>query len=68
MEAIGALMTCWLGKEEQDCIVLGCGQIKETTTDKVQAVGIAVACKLLHGRVAAQYAAPGQLAEKATTS
>ena len=58
VEACGALVNCWLGKEEQDCIVLGCGQIQATTADKVQEVGIGAACKLLRARVEAQYAAP----------
>ena len=65
VEAMGALVTCWLGKEEQDCIALGCGQIKATTADKVQEVGIAAGCKLLHVPLSAQYAASGQLVEKA---
>jgi hypothetical protein len=55
---------CWLGKQNNDCIVLGCGQIKTTMADKVQEVGIGAACKLLRVRVEAQYAAPGQLIEK----
>jgi hypothetical protein len=37
----------------------------KATSNKVQEVGIAAACKLLHVRVAAQYAAQGQLVEKA---
>jgi hypothetical protein len=65
VEARGTLVDCWLGKQEDDCIVLGCGQIRSTTADKVQEVGIGAACKLLRVRVEAQYAAPGQLIEKA---
>jgi hypothetical protein len=58
-------VTCWLGKEEKDCIVLGCGQIREAAADRVQEVGIAAACKLLRERVAVQYAVPEQLVGKA---
>lgn len=65
VEATGALVTCWLGKEEQDCILLGCGQIREAATDRVQEVGIAAACKLLRERVVVQYAASEQLVGKA---
>jgi hypothetical protein len=65
VEAMGALVSCWLGKEETHCIVLGCGQIKESAIERVQEVGIEAACKLLHARVEAQYAVPGQLVEKA---
>jgi hypothetical protein len=45
--------------------VLGCGQIRATTADKVQEVGIGTACKFLRVRVEAQYTVPGQLIEKA---
>jgi hypothetical protein len=64
VEACGVLVDCWLGKQNSDCIVLGCGQIKATIADKVQAVGIEAACKLLRARVETQYAVPGQLIEK----
>jgi hypothetical protein len=64
VEAMGALVSCWLGKEELECIVLACGQIKESAAEKVQEVGIEAARKALQARVEAQYAAPGQLVEK----
>ena len=51
--------------EEQDCILLGCGQIREAAADRVQEVGIAAACKLLCERVVVQYAASEQLVGKA---
>ena len=47
VEAAGALVTCCLGKEERECIVLGCGQIRAAATNRVQEVGIEAACKLL---------------------
>jgi hypothetical protein len=47
VESQGALVTCWLGLAERDCLVLGCGQIEQVALAQEQEVGLAAACKRL---------------------
>jgi len=50
VEAQGALVTCWLGLAERNCLVLACGQIERVALAPEQEVGPAAACKRLTQR------------------
>ena len=50
VESQGALVTCWIGSSERNCLVVACGQIVPVTLAQEQEVGAAAACKRLTQR------------------